>query len=199
MTPRSPVPLSAERICVAALALIDDEGTEAFTLDRLARRLGVRAPSLYNHVRSKAEIVEGVRDLVVAEMDYGMFEDEPWDEALTRFAFSYRAAFASHPHTVPLLFMTPVRAPGAFRMYEVVVRSLARAGWPDPLLISVLASVEYLIAGSVLDRSASGEKHQVAADHGDPTVAMRGLRTELAVQKATAAPRRTPRRPRPAA
>lgn len=173
-TERPAAPVSVERICRAALALIDEKGTDAFTLERLAARLGVRAPSLYNHVGSKAEIIEGVRDLVVAEMDYSMFATEPWDEALVRYARSYRSAFAAHPRTVALLFMTPVRAAGTYTMYEVVARALSAAGWPDPLLIPVLSSVEYLIAGSLLDRSALGDMLGGATTLGAPTLA-RGL------------------------
>lgn len=163
--------LTSQRICRAALELIDAEGVEVFTLQRLARDLGVRAPSLYNHVGSKAEIVEGVRDLVVAEMDYAVFGTSTWDVALQHWARSYRAAFTAHPNTVALLFMTPISAPGTFGMYEVVARSLSRAGWPDHLLIPVIASVEYLIAGSVLDRSAFGDMFQAASLHGAATVA----------------------------
>jgi AcrR family transcriptional regulator len=164
-------PLSAERIAQAALELIDADGLDAFTLERVAVRLGVRAPSLYNHVASKAAIVEGVRDLVVAEMDYSMFDDQDWDVALEAFARSYRAAFAAHPNTVTLLYTTPVRAVATYRMYETVAAAMSRAGWPAPQIIPIVASIEYLIAGSVLDRAALGMMFQDAAALGAPTVA----------------------------
>ncbi|MEU7180526.1 MULTISPECIES: TetR family transcriptional regulator [Streptomyces] len=47
-----------------ALALIDAEGADAFSLPRLAARLGIRTPSLYHHVTGRAAVVEGVRRLV---------------------------------------------------------------------------------------------------------------------------------------
>jgi AcrR family transcriptional regulator len=170
MSPKS-APLNAERIAREALALIDEEGVAAFTLDRLAVRLGVRAPSLYNHVASKAAIIEGVRDLVVAEMDYSMFDDRAWDVALEAFARSYREAFAAHPNTVALLYTTPVRAAATYRMYETVAVAMKRAGWPAPLIIPIVAALEYLIAGSVLDRAALGMMFEDAAALGAPTVA----------------------------
>jgi AcrR family transcriptional regulator len=49
--------LDAGVIVRAAADLVDTDGIEALALGRLAERLGVRAPSLYNHVAS----LDGVR------------------------------------------------------------------------------------------------------------------------------------------
>lgn len=170
MAPRAPKPLSYERIVAAALAVIDKDGVEGFTLERVATRLGVRAPSLYNHVGSKAEIIEGIRDLVVSEMDYSAFGHERWDVALEAWARSYRDAFAHHPNTVTLLYTTPVDADATYVMYEAVTAGLAEAGWPVEMTVPILAMVEYLIAGSVLDRAASGTMFGQARERGAPTV-----------------------------
>lgn len=171
MAARAPKPLSEERIVKAALAVIDKEGVDAFTLERVAARLGVKAPSLYNHVASKAVIVEGVRDLIVAEMDYSSFETERWDVALEAWARSYRAAFTAHPNTVTLLYTTPVNADATYAMYEAVTSALARGGWPVEMAVPILATVEYLIAGSVLDRVAAGTMFGYAEDRGALSVA----------------------------
>jgi len=160
--PRTPV-LDADRIAVAALELMDEAGPAAFTMARLATRLGVRAPSLYNHVGGKAQIVEAVRDLVVAEMDWSAFATQTWDVALEAFARSYRAAFARHPTTVPLLTSTPVEAPGALAMYDDVCAALVRAGWPHARVVSVVASVEYMVLGSVLDLMTTEDLFGAAA------------------------------------
>jgi AcrR family transcriptional regulator len=154
--------LDARRIAVAALELMDEGGAGAFTMAGVAARLGVRAPSLYNHVGSKAQIIEGVRDLIVAEMDWSAFATEPWDAALEAYARSYRAAFARHPTTVPLLTSTPVSAPGALAMYDEVCGALLRAGWPHGRVLSVVASVEYMVLGSVLDLTTSEEMFSTA-------------------------------------
>jgi AcrR family transcriptional regulator len=181
MAARAEKPLSEERIVRAALAVIDKDGVDAFTLERVAARLGVKAPSLYNHVASKAVIIEGVRDLVVAEMDYSMFETERWDVALEAWARSYRDAFAAHPNTVTLLYTTPVNADSTYVMYEAVTSALARAGWPVEMTVPILATVEYLIAGSVLDRVAAGTMFGHANDRGAPSVAasLKAVRSQV--------------------
>ena len=48
MSPRSN--LTKHTVVQAAADLIDAEGPEALSLGRLARELGIRTPSLYNHV-----------------------------------------------------------------------------------------------------------------------------------------------------
>ena len=44
------VGLDQASVVEGAVKLVDEEGIEQLTLGRLAERLGVRTPSLYNHV-----------------------------------------------------------------------------------------------------------------------------------------------------
>ncbi|MER7579274.1 TetR/AcrR family transcriptional regulator [Kitasatospora sp. NPDC097691] len=70
--PRTPL-LSRERIVVAALRLIDDEGLDALSTRRLATELSVSGPSLYNHFATKDELLDAVVDSVIGEVDLSMF------------------------------------------------------------------------------------------------------------------------------
>jgi AcrR family transcriptional regulator len=144
--------LDERAIYLAALELIDREGT--FSLAQLAGHLGVRAPSLYTHVPNKDAIVEGVRHLIVSGIDHAGFALDPWDEALTGWARSYRAAFAAHPNTIRMLATTPVRADALLRQYEAAVGCLLRAGWPDAEVMHVITTIESYVLGSALDAAA---------------------------------------------
>lgn len=148
--PHRPV-LSAELIAREALAMIDAGGTDAFSLPRLADRLGVRTASLYNHLDGRPAVIEGVRRLVVEEMDVSAFAVLPWPDALAAWARSYRDAFARHPHAIELLATTTISSPATLAMYEAVVAALARGGWPERHLVAVLTSVESFLLGSALD------------------------------------------------
>jgi AcrR family transcriptional regulator len=77
--PRTPL-LSREKIVAEALALIDAEGLAALSTRRLAGRLGVSGPSLYNHFATMDELVEAVADTVIAKVDLdGLAEPGlPW-------------------------------------------------------------------------------------------------------------------------
>jgi AcrR family transcriptional regulator len=59
----------SRRIVIAAAADVADEsGFEQVTLSAVARRLQVQPASLYNHVRDRAELLEGVHELALEEL-----------------------------------------------------------------------------------------------------------------------------------
>ena len=78
-----------------ALAIIDADGLAELSTRRLARELRVSAPSLYNHFRTKEDILDAVADAIVARVDLSMFGRLPWAAALTEWARAYRAALAA--------------------------------------------------------------------------------------------------------
>jgi AcrR family transcriptional regulator len=57
--------LTRERVLRAAVDLADREGIEAVSMRRLGQELGVEAMSLYTHVRSKDDLLDGMVDVVV--------------------------------------------------------------------------------------------------------------------------------------
>ncbi|MCZ7438428.1 TetR/AcrR family transcriptional regulator C-terminal domain-containing protein [Micromonospora sp. WMMC241] len=148
--------LSRERIVETALALIDADGLDALSTRRLAAALGVRGPSLYNHFATKEEILDAVADSVTATVDVGAFDRHDWDEALRRWARSYRAALAAHPHVVPYLARGPGRRPAALAMADAVYGALVRAGWPPARATHIGAAMRYFVAGSALGSFARG-------------------------------------------
>ncbi|GHF70918.1 TetR family transcriptional regulator [Kitasatospora xanthocidica] len=141
--------LTRDGIMRAALALVDEEGAAALSTTRIAARLGVKGPSLYNYVSSRDEIIAGVSDLIVAEMDLDPTV-QPWTAALDAWARSYRAALASHPNMVPLLASRPTRSVAALRSYACAFAMLREAGWPEERVLPVVQSLEYLLIGSAL-------------------------------------------------
>ncbi|WP_328953524.1 TetR/AcrR family transcriptional regulator [Kitasatospora purpeofusca] len=136
-------------IMQAALALVDEEGAAALSTTRIAARLGVKGPSLYNYVSSRDEIIAGISDLIVAEMDLNPAV-RPWTAALHAWAHSYRAALARHPNMVPLLASRPTRSDVALQGYACAFAMLREAGWPEEHVLPVVQSIEYLLIGSAL-------------------------------------------------
>jgi AcrR family transcriptional regulator len=64
----APARTSLEEIVDAGLAVIEEEGLPALTMAAVAERVGVRPPSLYKHVRNRAELVRLVATRAVAEL-----------------------------------------------------------------------------------------------------------------------------------
>ncbi|WP_420032814.1 TetR/AcrR family transcriptional regulator [Streptomyces sp. cg28] len=156
--PRKPL-LSRDRIVDAARALVDAEGLAAVSTRRLAAELGVSGPSLYNHFRTKDQILEAVADSVSAQVDLSMFDagdERDWRTALHDWAVSYRAALREHPNIVPVLAQGPGRRPAGLRLADAVFGSMVDAGWPAAQATSIGALMRYFVMGSALGSFAGG-------------------------------------------
>lgn len=104
--------LDTDAVVRAASDLADREGLEAVTLARLAKDLGVRTPSLYNHVDGLAAVhralaLKGMR-LANARMGRAAV-GVAGDEALIAIANAYREFATQHPG----LYAASLRAPAA--------------------------------------------------------------------------------------
>src|SRR5262245_28023639 len=60
--------LSRARVLREALALVDEEGLDAVSMRKLARRLGVDPMSLYNHVEGKDALLDGIAEVLLASL-----------------------------------------------------------------------------------------------------------------------------------
>ncbi|MHA7178894.1 TetR/AcrR family transcriptional regulator [Arthrobacter sp. MDB2-24] len=150
--------LSRDRITAAALDLIAAEGYEGLTMSALARRLRVAPSALYNHAESKQEVLRWVQDHVMTMVDFSAFTDEPWDEAVRQWAWSYREVFARHAPLIPVIAVLPVTdAAETLRMYEEVAQGFLRAGWPEDRIVPAIVALESFIYGSALDVAAPGD------------------------------------------
>lgn len=156
--PRKPL-LSRDRIVEAAGALVDAEGLEAVSTRRLAAALGVSGPSLYNHFRTKDEILDAVADAVSVRIDLSMFDAEDgrgWRLALHDWAHSYRDALSDHPNIVPVLARGPGRRPAGLRVADAVFGAMTEAGWPPAHATRIGALMRYFILGSAVGSFARG-------------------------------------------
>jgi AcrR family transcriptional regulator len=97
--------LDRERVVGAAADLADAEGVEAVTLARVAAQLGVRSPSLYNHVDGLEGVRRGIALLALRELAETLREaatGRAGREALEAIAHAYRAYALAHPGRYPL-------------------------------------------------------------------------------------------------
>src|ERR671918_868106 len=89
-------PLTRDRVLRAALALADHGGVEALSMRNLARELGVVPMALYKHVANKDELLDGMIDVVVGEIDPPETGVD-WKTAIRRRILSARRALLRHP------------------------------------------------------------------------------------------------------
>ncbi len=141
-------PLSRARVLDAAVALADEHGIEAVSMRRLAKELGVEAMSLYNHVANKDEILDGIIDVVVREIE--LPSDEPdWKAALRRSAISTRDVLVRH-RWASKLWMSR-QGDGRARLVhgDWILRTLREAGLPKPVVYRAFHIFEAYFLGFI--------------------------------------------------
>lgn len=121
-------PLNKERVLRQALTLADKEGIDALSMRRLGRELGAGAMSLYHHVGNKDELLDGMVDLVFAEILLPE-SDGDWRAAMSARAVSAREALARHPWAITLLDSRTTPGPATLRHHETVTACLRKAGF----------------------------------------------------------------------
>ncbi len=155
-------PLTRERIVAAALKLMDEEGLEAVTMRRIGRELGVEAMSLYNHVRDKEEILEGVVEEVLAEFEFpvgGSPVDgsEDWAERGKAAARAWRQLLKAHPNVITLMSeqRKPVTSLRALRPTEHALGILRSAGLSEEEAVKAFRAFGGYIQGFVMAEIAN--------------------------------------------
>ena len=146
----SRVPLSRERVLEAAIALADAGGIDSLTMRKLAKKLGVEAMSLYNHVANKGDLVNAMVDRVVGEIELPAGADDTWEPAIRACAISAHEAFLRHPWACGPA-MSPARsvtAPAArIRYIEWLLGRLRRAGFSADLTYHAYHALDSHILG----------------------------------------------------
>jgi AcrR family transcriptional regulator len=89
-------PLNRERVLRAAIVLADSAGIEALTMRNLGKAVGVEAMSLYNHVANKDDVLNGMFDLIVSEIELPSRHVD-WKTALRQSAVSAHETLLRHP------------------------------------------------------------------------------------------------------
>jgi len=141
------------------MEIADERGVGAITMREVASRLGVEAMSLYNHVANKDDILDGVVDLVVDQIDIPGDVDH-WREAMRRRAVSAHEVFGRHPWAPLLLDSRESRGPSGLRYFDWVLGTLMRAGFSiddAPRAFSLLDSYIYGFGIEQFNFSAGGD------------------------------------------
>lgn len=152
-------PLNRERIVAAALAVADEEGIEALSMRRLGQTLGFEAMSLYNHVANKDDLIDGILDLVLAEI-----EPPPLGgglPAIRTSAVAAHEALKRHPWAANLLIASSRILPTRLRYMEALLGCLRTAGFTAETTYHAYHIIDAHIVGFSLWQSG----HAAAPSH----------------------------------
>ena len=95
-TTQARTPLSRDRILRAAVEFADREDVATLSMRRLSSELGVVPMALYKHIANKEEMLNGMLDVVVGEIDPPR-TDTDWKTAVRERILSARRALLRHP------------------------------------------------------------------------------------------------------
>jgi AcrR family transcriptional regulator len=112
----------------AAVALADAEGIGALTMRRLAQELGVEAMSLYHHVANKDEVLDGITDLVVSQIQVPP-SGTPWKSAMRDRAISAHEVLLAHPWAAMMIMSRFNIGLGMTRYLDATLGRLREGGF----------------------------------------------------------------------
>lgn len=141
--------LSRERVLRAALALVDAEGLGAISMRRLGEELGVEAMSLYNHVSSKAALLDGVFEILLAELPPAR-RLPTWKATLRERARDLARVLRAHPNALPLFATRPAVTPAAIEHVESALQTLHEAGMAPEDALAAFQIVVAFVVGHTL-------------------------------------------------
>jgi AcrR family transcriptional regulator len=158
--------LNRERVLRGAMDLADRRGIESVTMRALGRRLGVEAASLYNHVTGKDDVLDGITDLVVGEIDVPIHAAD-WQDAMRRRAMSALDVFSRHPWASGLIDSRKHMGPARLAYVDGVLGVLLGAGFSAEAAANAFMVLDSYIYGYERQRTeldfGEGEADTTAA------------------------------------
>ena len=146
---KSREPLSRERALQVAMTLADKKGLEALTMRALAQELGVEAMSLYHHVSNKSDILDGMVDLVFAQVEVPKGTGD-WKNEMRARAHSARAVLNKHPWALSLMESRSAPGMATLMHHDAVLGSLRKGGFSIALTAHAYSLIDAYLYGFVL-------------------------------------------------
>jgi AcrR family transcriptional regulator len=171
--------------------LAEDGGLPAVTMHAVAKRLGVTPMALYRHVQDKADLLDGVVERLLLEVE---LPDErlPWEQRLGDLVAVARTTARRHPEVFPLLLQRPATTPAARRIREAVYSALRDAGVSDEDVPRAERLLSTLVLG-LATSEASGRFDDVETELAADYAFLRAVLDELVAARAKP-PARAPRK-----
>jgi AcrR family transcriptional regulator len=119
----------------AAVKVADERGIESLTMRRLAEELGAEAMSLYYHVVNKDDVLDGIADLIVSEINDVVEQIDlaakgpDWKDAARRRILAAREVLLRHRWAPHLLETRTTVGPAVLRYHDGLVGLMREGGF----------------------------------------------------------------------
>lgn len=167
-TPSRP-PLTRERVLGAAIDLADRRGLDSLTMRNLGAELGVEAMSLYKHIANKDEILDGMLEVVIGEIEIPA-ADHQWRDAMRRRAISAREVLGRHSWSIGMLETRGATGPTTMRYLDAILGNLRSADFSIENATHALWLLDSYVYGHVVQETnmpLANSEEVLAADSSD--------------------------------
>ena len=160
---RPRIPLSRDRVLRAAVRVADEGGLESLTMRRVAEELGAEAMSLSYHVAKKEDILDGLVDVIAAEINdavgplTGPSGATGWKTAIRRRILSAREVFLRHPWAPGVFEERAGASPAVLRYYDGLVGLMRDGGFSYDLIHHALHALGSRALGFSQEPFAPGD------------------------------------------
>jgi len=120
--------LNRDRVLRAAVDLADDAGIEALSMRSLAQRIGVVPMALYKHVANKEELLDGMVDVIVGDIEPPA-PGADWKDAVRQRVLSARAALLRHAWAPQVIESRTAASPVVLDHMESLVAAFRAGGF----------------------------------------------------------------------
>ena len=162
--------LTRSIILQTALSIVDRDGVDRLSMRRLSVALGRDPVMLYRHVASKAAVLDGVAEIVLAKLSVDN-TDPDWAAQLRTVARAFRQLALAHPNVVPLLVTRPLatplgqRPPGMLRPLEDVLTLLTSVGFNGDDALHIYRVLFAYLNGHILNELQEIIERPEETDH----------------------------------
>jgi AcrR family transcriptional regulator len=144
------MPLSRERIVTAAIDMIERHGVEAVSMRRIAAELSCGVMSLYNHVPSKAALLDDVAERVMSGIEFTAAPGAGWEDQVRAQARAFRAIARRYPRCTMVVVSRPTNSVTGLRPIENALATLREAGFGGGDAVLIMRAFVGFILGSLL-------------------------------------------------
>ncbi|MET7423559.1 TetR/AcrR family transcriptional regulator C-terminal domain-containing protein [Dactylosporangium sp. NPDC005555] len=139
-------PLTRDRVLRAAVTLADATGIDALSMRKLAQTLGVVPMALYKHVANKEELLDGMLDVLVGEIDPPAAAGD-WRTAVRQRILSARQVLLHHPWASRVIESRTVPTPVVLAYMDSMIGMFRTGGLSVDLTHHVMHAMGSRILG----------------------------------------------------
>jgi AcrR family transcriptional regulator len=153
-------PLTRDLVIREAIDFVDEETLTQLSMRSLGKRLNVEAMSLYRYVNGREDLLEGIVDALICELELDPIKQrdpsDGWQAYLQWLAHAVRALALEHPNVFPLVATRHPAAPWirpplrSLQVVEDFLTALTSRGFDDRAAVKAYRVFSSFLLGHLL-------------------------------------------------